>query len=178
MDSTVFIRSRRVLAFWLVLPLLAIAVTELGSRTFYNYQQISCLRNQSLNRLIPEMISENAQFDEFIKGYEVNTADSASIEDVYIKALEAAAVEAGFKITSIHLEQDRDHTLPAVKIAVNLEGTGTPGSLAAFLHAVKTQDPSIYEERIALTRYDESVNMLLLEATLGKIYGTGEGGRL
>jgi hypothetical protein len=178
MDSTVFIRSRRVLAFWLVLPLLAIAVTELGSRTFYNYQQISCLRNQSLNRLIPEMISENAQFDEFIKGYEVNTADSASIEDVYIKALEAAAEEAGFKITSIHLEQDRDHTPAAVKIAVNLDGVGSPGSLAAFLHAVKTQDPSIYEEQIALTRSVDNPEIIQMEAQLGKIYGAGEGGRL
>ncbi len=178
MDSTVFIRSRRVLAFWLVFPLLAIAVVELGSRTFFNHQQVSCLRNQSLNRLIPEMIKENAQFDEFIKAYEVNTADSASIEDVYLKTLGTAADTTGFKITSIHLVQDRNQIQPAPKIAVNLEGIGSPGSLIAFLHAVKMNDPSIYEERIALTRYDESLNMLLLETTLSKIYSAGEGGRL
>lgn len=178
MDSTIFIRSRRVLAGWLILPLLAIAVVEVGSRTFYNYQQASCLRNQSLNQLIPEMIKEEAKFDEFIKGYEYNTADSASIEDVYIKTLETAADATGFKITSIHLVQDRNQTQPAPKIAVTLDGIGPPRSLIAFLHAVKMTDPAIYEERIALTRYDESLNMLLLEATLSKIYSAGESGRL
>jgi hypothetical protein len=178
MDSTVFIRSRRVLVFWLVLPLLVIVVVELGSRTFFNHQQVSCLRNQSLSRLIPEMIKENAQFDEFIKRYEVNTADSASIEDVYIKTLGTAADTTGFKITSIHLVQDRNQTQSAPKIAVNLEGIGSPRSLVAFLQAVKMKDPAIYEERIALTRYDESLNMLLLETKLSKIYSTGEGGRL
>ncbi len=178
MDSTVFIRSRRVLAFWLVFPLLAIAVVELGSRTFFNHQQVSCLRNQSLNRLIPEMIKENAQFDEFIKAYEVNTADSASIEDVYIKTMETAADTTGFKITSIHLVQDRNQTQPAPKIAVNLNGVGSPGSLVAFLHAVKMKDPSIFEEWIKLTRSVDNPEIIQMEAQLGKIYGAGEGGRL
>ena len=170
MDSTIFIRRRRVLAVWLLVPVLVIAVAEIGARSFYNYQQASYLRKQALDKWIPDMIVEEAGFDRFVKGYLLNTTKALSIEDSSIELVNEAADAAGFKITSIDVVPERDAKLNIINVAVNLNGIGTCRSVIAFLQQVKTQDPFFYEKRIDMTRTDENRDILRVEAQLGKIY--------
>ncbi|MEI7850669.1 MAG: hypothetical protein WCH86_02440 [Kiritimatiellales bacterium] len=177
MDSTIFIRSRRVLAIWLVAPLLVVASVEFGVRTFYNDQQASYLRKQALDKFIPEMLMGAGDFDRFIKDYVVNTENSSSIEDSSIELMNTAASLAKFKITSIDVVQTRNETPNTIKIAVNVSGIGSCRSIAAFLVNIKKQDALIYEERIDLSRAVEGLDVLQMEAQLGKIYIENEGGR-
>lgn len=177
MDSTIFIRSRRVLAVWLAVPVLVIAAVEVGVRTFYSEQQTSYLRKQTLDKFIPEMLIGAGDFDRFIKGYEISTAGSASIEDSSIELMNTAAGIAQFKITSINVVQERDQKLNTIKVVINVNGIGSCRSIAAFLGNIKKQDPLIYEERIALSRAVEGLGVLQVEAQLGKIYVENQGGR-
>ena len=177
MDSTIFIRSRRVLAVWLAVPALVIAAVEVGVRTFYSEQETSYLRKQTLDKFIPEMLMGAGDFDRFIKGYEISTADSASIEDSSIDLMNTAAGLAQFKITSINVVQERDEKLNTIKVVINVKGIGSCRSTAAFLVNIKKQDPLIYEERIDLSRAVGGLNVLQVDAQLGKIYIENEGGR-
>ncbi len=170
MDSTLFIRSRRVLTLWLIIPALAAVAVELGSRTFYSYQHDSCMRKQTLDRVIPEMIAAGKQFDQFISGYQISIAGSTSIEDACIELLTDAAAAAKFKVTSINLTQDRQQTPDTVKVAVKVGGTGSCRSIAAFLQNIKKQDPLLYEEKINMTRTVEGLDILQVEAQLGRVY--------
>jgi hypothetical protein len=176
MDSTIFIRSRRVLALWLVVPLLAVAVTELGSRAFYSYQQVAYLRNQSLETLIPEMTAEEARFDQFIGGYQISTPDASSVESAYIELLTAAAEEAKFNITSIRLVQEKESQHNTIRLAAQVSGLGPCSRIVEFLQTVKKKDSLIYEEQLELTRSFEDSELLDVQATLGKIYIASEGG--
>jgi len=178
MDSTVFIRSRMVLAIWVIFPMLAALAVGLGSRAFFDAQQASYLRRQSRDHFIPEMLLEGERFSQFMKGYVINTSDSSSIEDATIELLNAAADTAQFKITSINLTQARDANPGTVKVAVSVEGIGSCRSIAAFLQNIKTQDPLIYEEQLQLTRSVDGAELLKAETQLGRIYIENTGGRL
>lgn len=175
MDSTLFIRSRRVLTLWLVVPALVAVAVELGSRAFYNYQQGSSLRKQSLDRVVPEMIMAGEEFNQFAAGYQISTEGSSSIESSFIELLNTAADAAQFKITSIKLTQERGASPDAVKVIVTVDGTGLCGSLVAFLQNVKNQDPLIYEEQMEITRSYEDSDILQAEISLGKVYLENEG---
>lgn len=178
MDSTLFIRSRRVLTLWLIVPALAAVAVELGSRTFYSYQQVSYLRKQSLDKFIPELITAEEEFNQYIQGYRISTAGSASIESTCIELINTAADAARFKITSINLTQERGASPDAVKVAVSVSGTGSCRNLIALLQYIKNQDPLIYEEKMELTRSFEDSDVLQAEVQLGKIYIGNEGALL
>ena len=177
MDSSVFIRNRRVLVMWLAVPLLAVAVAEIGSRTFCNVQQESYQRKKALDGLIPEMTAAGERFDRFISGYTLGTAGSSSIEDTYIELLNTAADMAKFKITSIKLVQERDGKSNTIKVVANVSGKGSYRSIVAFLNFSKKKDPLIYEERIDLSGSGENRDLLQLAAQLGRIYIGNEGAR-
>ena len=178
MDSTVFIRSKVALAAWVSFPLLAALAVGMGSRAFYNAQEASYLRHQSLDRFIPEMLLEEERFNQFIKGYVIKNADSSSLEDATIQLLNEAADTAQFKITSINLTQARDAKPGTVKVVVSVEGVGPCRSIAAFLQDIKKRDPLIYEEQLQLTRAVEGEDLLQAEALFGRIYIENTGGRL
>ena len=177
MDSTIFIRSRRVLAIWLAVPVLVVTTVDFGVRTFYNNQQVSYLRKQALDKYIPEMLVGEGDFNRFIKGCVINTASSSSIEDKSIELMNTAANLAKFNITSIDVVQTRDKKNNTIKVAVNVSGIGSCRSIAAFLANIKKQDPLIYEEQIDLSNAVEGPGVLQMEAQLGKIYIENEGGR-
>lgn len=177
MDSTIFIRSRRVLAIWLAVPVLVVTAVDLGVRTFYNTQQVSYLRKQALDKYIPEMLAGEGDFNRFIKGCVINTTGSKSIEDTSIELMNTAANLAKFKITSIDVVQTRGAKPDTTKVAVNVNGIGSCRSIAAFLQNIKKQDPLIYEEQIDLSNAVEGPGFLQMEAQLGKVYIANEGGR-
>jgi hypothetical protein len=177
MDSTIFIRRRRVLAIWLAVPVLVVTAVDFGVRTFFSDQQVSCLHKQALDKFIPEMLVGEGDFNRFIKGYVINTASSSSIEDTSIALMNTAAGLAKFKITSIDVVQARDEKFKTIKVSVNVSGIGSCRSIAAFLVNIKKQDPLIYEERIDLSRAVEGAEILQVEAQLGKIYIENQGGR-
>lgn len=175
MDSTIFIRSKRRLAAWLILPVLIAASAEFGSRTFYSIQQTFFLCKQTLDRVIPEMLREGERFDQFINRYAISTAGAASLEDTSIQMLNTAAEATGLKITAMNLMQERDENRKTVKVAVTLEGIGSCRTIVMFLQQIKIQDPLIYEERLTLTRTGESEDLFKVSAQLGRIYMEREG---
>lgn len=170
MDSTIFIRNNRVLAVWLIAPLLVAVLAESGSLVFHVSQQGSYGRAQALDKAIPEMIAAQESFGRFIQGYEISKAEAQSIEDTCINLLNRTASAAGFKITSINLVQQRDAKSDVIKVSVNVSGTGPSRSMVTFLQQLKKQDPLIFEERIALTRLMDATETVKMDAQLGRIY--------
>ncbi len=171
MDCTPFIRTKWVLAAWLLAPLLILIAVELAVRSFYNQQQSACEQNKTLAHVAPRMQEEVDIAEHFLKNYRVKNLGQGSVEDAYIATINTAASEAGFTTETVHLNQETlDDDLGTSKIVMRLQGTGTCRQIADFLQKVKQADPLICESKLAMAPSGRSATSLQINVELTKIY--------
>lgn len=171
MDCTPFIRTKKLLAAWLVIPALLILLITLGSREYCNQQQISCEQRQIVSQMIPLLRDEAAYARRFLKSYAIDKSGEASVEDACIALFNNAANQSGLRVRSINLKQDPiDEALQTARIAVQIEANGTCRQVADFLKKLKTADPLIYENRFLITRAGARDDALQVEAEFIRIY--------
>ena len=171
MDCTPFIRTRLVLASWVVLPLLLVLLVELGPREFCNRQRISCKQHEAVFAMVPRLHNEADYAKRFLQGYAIDLGPEASVEDAYIARINQAARESGLLVNSINLNQKPiDPDLGIAKITIHLKGTATCRQTAEFLKKLKTEDPLIFESRLLATPMGFKRDALQIDAEFIRIY--------
>ena len=171
MDCTPFIRTKRVLACWLLAPLILVLLVEFGSQEYYNRQRISCEQHETVFRVVPLLRTEADYAQRFLESYAIDLGHEASVEDVYIARINQAAQESGLLANSINLEKESiDPDLGIAKITIRLKGSGTCRQTAEFLKKLKTSDPLIVENRLLTTPIKTKGDALQIDAEFVRIY--------
>ncbi|GEM_PF-2100624 len=180
MDSARFIRKKSVLAAWLAVPLLLALIAEFGAAGFREHQQVSYMRAVMLEQLLPRMQAEARHFGAFIKDYEKDAPNGASVEDIHLAFCNEAARRAEFIMTSMSVTKEPvDGALGIARVTMDLKGFGSGREVANFFKHLKNKDPLIYEEKVWLTRTVKNMDRLQVEAVLSKVYTErGRGDRL
>ncbi|MFA6172525.1 MAG: hypothetical protein WC701_02470 [Kiritimatiellales bacterium] len=171
MDTACFLRKRCVLALWLIAPLALISGIVAVSRSMLENAQIAYTQSKALERLIPEMCSGLADFEQFAGRYRMETAAVFS-EENHAAALNAAAEHIDFTVTAINLGQDPPDKTPegAGRISLLVKGTGSGSGISAFLNNIHARDPLVYERRIQILPDGTDHGGFALEAELCKVY--------
>ncbi|MBI9020626.1 MAG: hypothetical protein JEZ10_05165 [Verrucomicrobia bacterium] len=169
MDCTPFIRTKKLLAAWLVLPPLLITLIALGTREYCNQQRIACEQRETVSRMIPRLRDEAAYARRFLESYSLGR--KGSVEDAYIALFNTTADKSGLRVRSINLKQEPiDAALKTARIAVNLEADGTCRQIADFLQKLKSSDPLIYESQFLITPAGAKADTLQINADFIRIY--------
>lgn len=171
MDSARFIRNKTIMSAWLVTPLLLTAILDRAAFSYLERQKVSCIRNQALKKIIPEMTEAAENFNSFILPYQSDDNQTTSVQDNIIRQINNAAGRAPLTVTAIKLNQDLIAKDPrTVRIDMLVKGEGTPSEITAFLNHIKTTDPQIYETRISIIHTGWETSLFQLEADLSRIY--------
>ncbi len=171
MDCTPFIRTRLVLASWLVLPLLLVLLVKLGPREYCNRQRTSCEQHEAVFGMVPRLHNEAGYAKHFLESYAIDLGSEASVEDAYIARINQAAHESGLLVHAINLDQKQiDPDLGTAMITIHLQGTGTCRQTAEFLKKLKEEDPLIFENRLLTTPLGFKKDALRIEAELIRVY--------
>lgn len=171
MDCTPLIRTKRLLASWLLVPLALVLLVEFGSKDYYNRQKSSCEQHEALFQVVPLLQSEADYARRFLESYAINLNREASVEDAYIARINQAAHDSGLLANSINLKKDSiDSDLGTAQITIHLKGSGTCRQIAEFLKNLKTEDPLLLENRLLISPTGINGDALQIDAELVRIY--------
>jgi hypothetical protein len=171
MDCTPFIRTRWVLAAWLTVPLLLLVTISMAGRSFHHQQCTSLKQKIALSQMVPNMQNEANAAEQFLSTCRLEDAENASAQDRYYSLINTAALNSGFEIETIYLDQETiDFELKTARLTISLLGTGTSRQAAEFLQQIQIEDPMLFTGSLQLLPSGKAPDILTLEADLVKVY--------
>ncbi len=171
MDCTPFIRTRWILAAWLIVPLLLLVTIGMAGRSFHYQQRTSLQQKIALFHMVPNMQSEADAAEEFLSTCRLDGSESVSAQDLYYSLINTAALNSGFELETIYLDQKTiDFELKTSRLTISLLGTGTSRQAAEFLQQIQTEDPMLFASTLRMFPSGKAPDILTLETDLVKVY--------
>ncbi|MBU0676589.1 MAG: hypothetical protein KJ626_00600 [Verrucomicrobia bacterium] len=134
MDLGIFRRSKRVLAAWLVLPVLVIVVLHFSVK-FYCWSAGRELRNRSqVVQVLPKVKRSLELARETISAYRLDPESRAEPSEELRLQLNEAAAASGFTVNTLSIEEaDKSVSIGERALLVTVKGEGNQAALTTFL---------------------------------------------